>query len=127
MFKVPEKYRVVDGPMASTIKDGNNGCFVLAKKMSGLCYRRKLQIIASDGLGWEHVSCTIVKGKFTYIPSWDDMCFVKSLFWDDEDVVVQYHPAKKDYINMHKNVLHLWRPIGVEMPTPPSILLGFKD
>ena len=53
----------------------------------------------------EHVS---VKGpKDT--PRWETMCVIKDLFWDDEDEVIQYHPKKSEYVNMHKNVLHLWR------------------
>jgi len=46
------------------------------------------------------------------------------LFWDAEDVVIQYHPAKSEYVNVHDNCLHLWRPVGVELPTPPRELVG---
>jgi hypothetical protein len=52
------------------------------------------------------------------------MCFIKDLFWDAEDVVIQYHPAKSEYVNMHENTLHLWRPVGKEIPTPPKELVG---
>ena len=31
----------------------------------------------------------------------------------------------KDYINLHPNCLHLWKPIKVDLPKPPSILIGF--
>ncbi len=54
------------------------------------------------------------------------MCFIKDLFWDEDDVVVQYHPAKSDYVNNHQYTLHLWRPTEGEMPTPPSIMVGIK-
>ena len=52
------------------------------------------------------------------------MCFIKGLFWDEEDVVIQYHPAKSEYVNRHEKCLHLWRPVGVEMPTPQKELVG---
>lgn len=73
---------------------------------------------AQDEL-WEHVS---VSGRRT--PSWDEMCFIKSLFWDDEECVVQYHPPKSDYVNMAKTCLHLWKYKG-DMPRPPKIMVGF--
>jgi hypothetical protein len=55
---------------------------------------------------WEHVSISTEKR----CPNWQEMCFVKDLFWGDDDCVIQYHPAKIDYINNHPYVLHLWKP-----------------
>ena len=52
------------------------------------------------------------------------MSYVKRLCWDAEDVVVQFHPRESEYVNCHPHVLHLWRPKHVEIPTPPSILVG---
>jgi len=52
------------------------------------------------------------------------MCFIKDLFWDGEDVVIQHHPKKSEYVNRHDNCLHLWRPVAVEIPTPPKELVG---
>ena len=39
-------------------------------------------------------------------------------------LVMQYHPAKSEYVNLYENRLHLWRPVGVEIPTPPKELVG---
>jgi hypothetical protein len=52
------------------------------------------------------------------------MAYVKDLCWDAEDVVMQLHPRKSEYVNNHPHVLHLWRPVDVEIPTPPSIFVG---
>jgi hypothetical protein len=52
------------------------------------------------------------------------MCFVKDLFWDDEECVMQLHPPKSDYVNCHPNCLHLWKPVGQDIPRPPSELVG---
>jgi hypothetical protein len=41
-----------------------------------------------------------------------------------EDVVIQYHPTKSEYVNLHDNCLHMWRPVEVEIPTPPKELVG---
>jgi hypothetical protein len=55
------------------------------------------------------------------------MCQVKAMFWDEDDCVIQYHPPRSEYVNNHQNCLHLWRPIGVSLPMPPSIMVGIKD
>lgn len=123
MFHVPEKYRITYGPYGSTFMAGNKGAFILPPKIGN----RKLYIIASDGIKWEHVSVHAFVGKHTRIPTWIEMCYVKDTFWDDEDVVMQLHPAKSEYINNHPDVLHLWRPIGIAIPTPPGILVGIKN
>ncbi|RRJ98264.1 hypothetical protein Ga0100231_005150 [Opitutaceae bacterium TAV4] len=54
------------------------------------------------------------------------MAFLKSLFWSPDDVVMQLHPAEKDYVNNHPFCLHLWRPVGVAIPTPPPTFVGIK-
>lgn len=77
-------------------------------------------VVISNGGGWEHVSVSI-KGR---CPRWQEMCFIKQLFWEDEEEVIQYHPKKSEYVNLHPYCLHLWRPIGVELPTPPKEFVG---
>jgi len=72
--------------------------------------------------GWEHVSVSLKSRT----PNWDEMCFVKNLFWDEDEVVIQYHPARAEYVSHHPHCLHLWRPIDGELPTPPSHLVGPK-
>lgn len=82
-------------------------------------------VIWSFGGGWEHVS--IAPYKRSYTPSWDEMCRLKDMFFHDDEVVVQYHPAKSEYVNNLPNCLHLWRPIDEVMPTPPAIMVGVKS
>lgn len=122
MFHVPESDRVKTGDFATTERDGNNGLFLIP------CGSDLIQCIVSDGLGWEHVSVTVrVKGRQKYeIPTWEIMCWMKEVYWDDEDVVVQYHPKKSEYVNNHPYVLHLWRPTELVLPVPDSLLVGIK-
>src|SRR5580658_4748259 len=47
---------------------------------------------------FEHVSVSLAHR----CPTWEEMCKIKDLFWDDEDVVVQFHPAKSEYVNFSK-------------------------
>lgn len=80
-------------------------------------------VICSNGEGWEHVSVSL-RHK---IPSWEQMCTIKALFWDNDETVIQYHPAKKDYVNYHPRCLHLWRPLNAELPKPPTNMIGPKN
>lgn len=63
--------------------------------------------------GWEHVSVSPYSGK---TPSWDDMCTIKDMFWNDEEAVIQIHPKKSEYVNIQDNCLHLWRHKEMELP-----------
>jgi hypothetical protein len=109
--------RLTDGPMASDYTFGNNGAFLLSSPEPGW----SLVVIASDGMGWEHVSVRAHQGKRSRIPTWKEMAHAKDTFWTDEDLVMQLHPRKSDYINVHPHVLHLWRPIDQNIPTPPGV------
>lgn len=121
MFHVPNQFRFhkEGSPFNSDpAVDKNNGFFVIPGP-----FGRELVVIGSDGLGWEHVSVSMRKG----IPSWDEMCFVKKLFWDEEDCVVQFHPPQSKYVNNQPNTLHLWRKIGSEFEVPDTLLVGLTD
>lgn len=86
-------------------------------------------VIASNGseeIPWEHVSLRARDYKGERTPTWAEMCYVKDLFWDEEECVIQYHPPRSEYVNNHAFVLHLWKPIGIEIPMPPSIAVGIK-
>jgi hypothetical protein len=115
-FHVPEKYRIKTGIMWSDASYGNNGQFMV----NSIKLKTPLGCQASDGLGWNHISVSTQRR----CPTWDEMCFIKNLFWDDEDCVLQYHPPKSEYIDCHPYCLHLWQPIGIEIPKPPAILVG---
>ena len=114
MFKVPNEYRIRDGELGSDDSFGNNGAFLIPYQSFNL------RVIANDGMGWEHVSVSLPNR----CPNWREMCFIKDLFWDAEDVVIPYHPKKSKDVNQHETTLHLWRPVGVEIPTTPKKLVG---
>lgn len=84
-----------------------------------------LTVMVSDGKrdGWEHVSVSLNNRT----PNWKEMCYVKDLFWSEDETVVQYHPAKKDYVNCHPYCLHMWRNIEKPIECPPWILVGPKN
>lgn len=122
-MKFPEQYRYQPPHPYYRSKTGDPyGSFLVpALKGPG---RRQLNIIAADGqeTGWEHVSVSLGQHSKT-VPTWEEMCFVKSLFWGDDECVVQFHPAKKEYVNLHEGVLHLWKFVKAEFPTPEKLLV----
>ena len=117
-FKVPNKYRIRDGRCGSGDAIGNAGAFGVPLKRG-----QRVFVIASDGLGWEHVSVS----RRDRCPTWDDMCQVKDLFWEDDDCVVQFHPPRREYVNNHPYCLHLWRQCGSNFPLPDPVLVGIKE
>lgn len=113
---------------ASTPADGANGVFVLPLSKTIHKVARVAICIVSDGndeVPWEHVSVRISEGRGSgwkdATPTWEEMCVVKDTFWKEGEVVIQLHPAKENYVNIHGSVLHLWRPLKAEIPLPPLI------
>lgn len=65
--------------------------------------------------GMEHVSISHQNNRV--MPSWDDMCKIKDIFFRPEEAAVQIHPAASRYVHSvglpgikKENILHLWRP-----------------
>lgn len=118
MFHVPNKFRLRKHVfLGSDESYGNNGFFVFPYK------GYEIRVMASDEYGWEHCSVTINRKQ---TPSWDMMCFVKNMFWDEEDAVFQIHPPKSKYVNEHEYCLHLWRSTEKDFPIPDPLLIGRK-
>lgn len=136
--KQAERYRMrVDGD--SWAVGTNNGAFRAPSPEGPFT----LHVVVSCGGGWDHVSVSLPNRT----PTWREMCAVKDLFFRDDEVAMQLHPAKADYVNCHEFCLHIFRPqTEVErmalthefgddcpewttpgpIPLPPSITVGPK-
>jgi hypothetical protein len=85
----------------------------------------ELTVIASDGHGvleaegWEHVSVSTERRP----PNWTEMSFIKDLFFEDNECVVEFHPPRQVYVNVHPHCLHLWKP-PYDVKLPPHMLVG---
>lgn len=119
---VPEEFRVTRGALGSTPEYGNNGLFIVHLKQAGGRPALYLNVIVSDGDGWDHVSVSLPHR----CPTWDEMCQIKDLCWDPEDCVIQYHPPRSAYVNNHPYCLHLWRNQTVDIIRPPAIMVGVQ-
>lgn len=108
-----EQYRDQNGPLGPSKPGTNWGTFNISRP-SGL-----LRIISSGtdfNHNWEHISVSLSDR----CPTWEEMCFVKNLFWNEEETVVQFHPKKSKYVNNFPHVLHMWKRIGIEYELPPD-------
>jgi hypothetical protein len=133
-MKVPEQYRLKNHAiLGSDSSYGNNGFFIIPHHRI-IDYFYNVQ--ASDGMGWEHVSITLTKKenigkvrikKVERCPTWEEMCYIKNLIWGEDLTVMQLHPPKSEYVNMHEYCLHLWKPVGVEINLPDSLMVGLPN
>ena len=96
--------------------DDDGGAFLTRSPIDN----RVLRIIASNGLGWDHVSIS----RKDRVPNWEEMEFIKRLFFKDDEVAMQLHVPPADHINCHPNCLHLWRPHEEPIPLPPGWMVG---
>jgi hypothetical protein len=103
-----------------------SGCMHGAFFLTGPSGARLRVISSGSGAwcdGWEHVSVS----PANRCPNWPEMCFVKDLFWREDEAVTQYHPPKALYVNHHPHCLHMWLEVGVPVRLPPMILVGPKS
>lgn len=118
-----ENFRSNNNPnLPSSPPNVNYGYFEIKKKDA------VLRIISSgtdEHHGWEHVSVSVLSKRFSpRCPTWDEMNYIKKLFWKDDETVIQFHPKKAKYINAMPYCLHLWKKIGEDYELPPSELLA---
>lgn len=72
--------------------------------------------------GWDHLSVSFDDET----PSWECMQEMKEIFFKDDEVCIQIHPKKEEYINNHPHCLHMWHYLEGEVPTPDYLMIGFR-
>jgi len=108
------EYRTGDG-------DGLMGAFLIDSPVD----KARLVVVSSGpdcediAADWEHVSVS----RKNRPPNWLEMCFIKNLFWEDHETIVQFHPKKSDYKNLHPNCLHMWKNKKIDYELPPTDLV----
>lgn len=117
-WQITERELIVPSGALASIRGNREGKYVKLIE--------SLRIISSgdasdpSARGWEHVSVSCPGA----VPSWSAMSFVKNLFWGEEETVVQFHPKKSAYINIHAFCLHLWKLANHDCLLPPKELIG---
>ena len=102
-------------PLSSPGSDWRDGAYEYLT-----CQGVRLRIITSFGFGWDHVSVSLPDRT----PTWEEMVLVKSLFFTDEEPVIQFHVPLVWKINCHPHCLHLWRLQAGDIPLPPRWMVG---
>lgn len=81
-----------------------------------------MAVIASDGLGWDHVSVSLSHR----CPTWEEMEYIRDLFFADDETVMQLSVPRADHVSYHPYCLHLWRPQTEPIPRPPALMVALK-
>jgi hypothetical protein len=96
--------------IASSDFDGWNGHFMVP--LEGEIWH----VTLSDRRGWKHL--WVANAGKRIAPSWSVMCQLKSLFYADDEWVVQFFPPKDYEIYDASFRLHLWTPLNETLPHP---------
>jgi hypothetical protein len=111
VLQIPDKWNAWRVPYRGFLGDQSNGFFLIQP--------RGLTVIVSTGYGWEHASVS----RRSSCPTYEDMDYVKRSVWAPEDCAMQLHVPESEHISRHPYCLHLWRPLEVDIPRPPAILV----
>lgn len=108
---------IMDNPKVTVLRSAEDGGMGYANIAHSLA--NAPTVVWSNGGGWDHVSVSF-PGR---CPTWNEMCKIKDIFFMEDECCVEYHPAGKDYVNIHPYCLHIWRPQAAEIPMPPKIFV----
>ena len=109
-------------PRLLILREGSDGGWAEAYLASSK-KNTPAKVVFSWGGGWAHVSVSFRNR----VPTWDEMCEIKRMFFHPEEICVEYHPAESEYVNNMPYCLHIWRPQQEPIPTPPSWMVGSKQ
>lgn len=79
-----------------------------------------LRVIASNDMGWDHVSVSCADR----CPTWEEMEHVKRSFFWPHETCMQLHVPEAEHINCHPYCLHIWRPHALPIPRPENWMVG---
>lgn len=117
MKKLSKLLQAVHKATGTIIEQGPDGFACQIPRRLEINY--SLCIIVSWSKGWEHVSIHAKGLCEDFTPFWEDMCYIKNMFFKLSETVVQFHPPSNVYVNEHPHTLHLWRPIETDIKLPP--------
>ena len=77
-------------------------------------------------MGWEHVSIVVIQNdRDTRQPTYEEMVLIKGLFWGDDEICIEVHPKKSEYVNVNPDCLHLWKQVGEDYTEMSKIVKDF--
>ena len=101
------------------VRGEDGGIYTIPHPVTGAT----MTVIASYGFGWDHVSVSLPDR----CPTWEEMDFVKQVFFFEFETVMQLHVPRRAHVNNHPYCLHLWKPHDARIPRPPAEMVGLTD
>lgn len=114
-----EAMRIKPGPYASDYTYGANGAFSIRNPLAQDNKSKIIFVIVSNQAGWDHLSASLTHR----CPRWEEMEYLKRLFFEPDEIAYELHVAESKHINRHPYCLHIWRPQGIKIPLPPEIFV----
>jgi hypothetical protein len=108
LSEIANRYQVIESNM-----DG--GAFYIPSPIDA----QNMLVVASFGLGWDHVSVS----RPRRIPNQIEMDYIYRLFFNDDETAVQFFVPSNEHINLHPYCLHLWRHQSIPFPKPNKWLV----
>jgi len=93
-----------------------DGSFVVHRDSEFMLFHLgEIGVLLSMIGGWDHV---VVSRRDT-TPSYQEMKLVKRLCFRDDEWAYELHPPQSEYVSLHSNALHMWRPQNGAWRAPP--------
>lgn len=119
-LRIFDKYALPSrNPRNHIPREREAGIFVMPSCVDG----GQLRIVATAHLDWDHVSIS----RHDRCPDWYEMEQVKRLFFWPHETAMQLHVPPDEHVNNSEHCLHIWRPQKVEIPRPPSLMVGIAS
>ncbi len=78
-------------------------------KLGAIVMTVLLEAEVVDGELWAHMS--VCGQKPPRLPTWEELRWCKETFLGVDRKAIQVLPPKKEYVNIHQHVLHLYAPL----------------
>ena len=111
-----DAFRVNASDFFGDLGDGSCGAFRVSSPIDG----GALNVLASSGGGWDHVSVS----RVNRCPNWAEMEHIKRMFFREDEAAMQLHVPPAEHRSLHPHCLHLWRPKDCEIPRPPADMVA---
>lgn len=93
-----------------------HGAFVVHRDSEFMLFHLgEIGVLLSIVGGWDHLAVSVR----TRTPTYQEMKAVKRLCFRDNEWAYEVHPAVDDYVSIHQNALHIWRPHDDAWRVPP--------
>lgn len=76
---------------------------------------------------WKRIQVSLLNWwhqQLKVFPTWDEMCAIKDIFFNDDEAIIEIHPSDEYKIYEKDYTIDLWKPLNKELPLPNPDLVG---